>query len=236
MDSATKATTATTSASAEKITMTPEDFLHWAHDVSFAAGMNQQYYQYMMGFWGFIDSGVKIVVALFALASVVVGATDKIDKKAKELSKPKKWWRWPSWCVRRVWILFPAWKLSVRLSAWSAIFAIVLLVVPTSDKTSLYSGLYEQWTSVRSEVDRLVLDFKTVEGDKQEVTERYVESMKSLRSREAEIESKEPSPWMFLVEHCYDAEVRRRFGDTPPDEQPLATDSQTAQFGIPQIQ
>jgi hypothetical protein len=214
--------------------MDEKEFSEWLYNTTVMAGMDQYYYQIMAWAWGSVDFLVKFATAIFATASVIAAAFEMNEKLPRESRVPMPDWavhpdkgRWPRFvaCMKDTFFVCPVrfcaiifainqkWSWSMRLAAWSAVFAALVIASPIATRPAKYDSLYEQWTTLRADMETFTFDFETAKREKKlDGVEAACLGQKrqEITRRVADIERQEPFPWMSLVEYCLRAEERRQ--------------------------
>jgi len=206
--------------------MSPTELSQLAYDLSFTAGMNQEYYQIMETYWANWDLAIRITVAVLALASLIATAVGEFDagEKAKKPAgvdpspqpNPPKWWLKIavilSSPIPRFWNWQRRYSWGLKLSCLSAIAAAILNLSPTAENARRHSDLYRQWTAMRREVDELRFDLKSIAKDADPEAVCGTGRWHRLLATRAQIEALEPAPNQKLVEKAAHDESERRWG------------------------
>jgi hypothetical protein len=220
-----------------------KDFSDWLYDTLVMAGMDQYYYQIMSWGWGGIDFTVKFLTMGLAIASVIAAAFEMGEVLSRNAGVPILGWATPvdpANAKSRLWsqfknlflgpirfacivfVIAQSWSWSMRLAAWSAVFATLVIASPITTRSVLYDSLYDQWTDFRADVVGLDLEFKRLKKEKKEISATeaacLLEKQQEFNRRVANIERHEPFPYQCLVEYCLRAEERRQgVDDDEPD-------------------
>jgi hypothetical protein len=192
--------------------MSIEKLTELVYGLSFAAGMNQQYFQTQESRWSWWDTALRIAVALVTAVSLIATVASEFRRSARkdaESNGPR------AWMIAR--------SVSFWLSCLSFLLGAALAILPVERSARQHGDRYAEWTALRQQADELLFDLDAA-GERGESAasvcgdERY----RRLLALRAQIEALESNPNAELVRQCFRDEYRRRHGKDP-DEKILPT-------------
>lgn len=168
--------------------MRHEEYRRRLDELLFTCGMNQRYHQCEEWRLGWWDKSVRITVAVLALAGTICAAPG-VDRP----------------------------PLGLIVAIVSLIVAMLLNIIPVSDREKFHAQLFQLWSELRADAAKLQLRScdKDIEAS---VNYHCPERLIDLISKAAVLHAKEPFPDEMVLKECEGDEYMSLYGVRTADE------------------
>lgn len=171
---------ATTATATKKMNRT--DFDKRQYELSVMAGMNQRYHQQQTDLWGSRDRWLRIAVGILAVGGSMLSVVTIYRTDA-------------------LWI-----ASSVTVAGIAAFAAVILNVIPITDRERRHLDMFRRWSDFREEIDSLRFVLK--------ITDDATARLSSLDAKSHRLCALEPTADETLLSICFDKEQRSRQYET----------------------